>query len=121
MNILITGGCGFVGSLIAVRAVARGDTVTLFDLAQPPDGLGGLDGKVAVVTGDIADRSLVADLPINPGASFSPNAAATCPKCSRLTWKMCFKSDGNVAYARTCDRNASFASVASSLSPPTAP
>ena len=62
MNILITGGCGFVGRLIAVRAVARGDTVTLFDLAQPPDGLGGLDGKVAVVTGDIADRSLVADL-----------------------------------------------------------
>ena len=57
-------------------------------------------------------RSRVALLPIRPGASLSPNAAATWPRCRRLTWKMCFSFAGNVAYARTCARNASRARVA---------
>lgn len=31
MNILITGGCGFLGSNLAAAAMARGDTVTILD------------------------------------------------------------------------------------------
>lgn len=62
MKILITGGCGFIGRQLAMRMVARGDTVTLFDVVQPMDGLGDLEGKVSVEVGDIADAALVARL-----------------------------------------------------------
>lgn len=62
MKIVITGGCGFLGRLIAERAVARGDTVTLFDIASPADGLGTLDGKVRVQIGDITDKPTITAL-----------------------------------------------------------
>ncbi len=62
MNILITGGCGFLGQLIARLAIARGDSVTLFDIADPASGLGPLDGKVRVVVGDITDARTVQGL-----------------------------------------------------------
>jgi len=42
MKLVITGGCGFLGRLIAEQAIKRGDDVTLFDIATPPDGLGAL-------------------------------------------------------------------------------
>ena len=57
MKIVITGGTGFLGRLIAERAVGRSDQVTLFDIASPPGGLGVLDGKVDVVLGDITDAA----------------------------------------------------------------
>ncbi len=59
MKTVITGGCGFLGRLLAARMVARGDSVTLFDLAVPPEGLGGLEAHVDIVTGDITDPSIV--------------------------------------------------------------
>lgn len=62
MKILITGGTGFLGRLLAERALARGDEVTLFDIAVPPGGLGVLDGKVELAIGDIGDTAAVGDL-----------------------------------------------------------
>jgi nucleoside-diphosphate-sugar epimerase len=59
MKIVITGGTGFLGRLLAERAVARSDQVTLFDIAMPPGGLGALEGRVEVVTGDIGDSDTV--------------------------------------------------------------
>ena len=59
MKILITGGTGFLGRLIAERCVARGDAVSLFDIAVPEQGLGALDGKVDIVCGDITDIATV--------------------------------------------------------------
>ncbi len=59
MNVVITGGCGFLGRLIAEKLVGRGDAVTLFDMMAPPDGLGPLDGKDRVVAGDISDKATV--------------------------------------------------------------
>lgn len=62
MKLVITGGCGFLGRLIAEQAIQRGDDVTLFDIATPPDGLGALDDHVKVTVGDITDAALVHDL-----------------------------------------------------------
>jgi len=62
MKLVITGGCGFLGRLIAEQAIQRGDDVTLIDIATPPDGLGALDGHVKVTVGDITDAALVHDL-----------------------------------------------------------
>ncbi len=68
MKIVITGGTGFLGRLIAERALARGDTVTLFDIAVPPDGLGSLDGRAEMIAGDISDTEMVARLIENSDA-----------------------------------------------------
>ena len=64
MKIVITGGCGFIGQGIARKLLERSDidSLVLFD-AQVPDALpGGLDGRVAMVEGDISDRDQVAAL-----------------------------------------------------------
>jgi nucleoside-diphosphate-sugar epimerase len=67
MRIVITGGCGFLGRRVAMRLLDRGtargpiDELVLFDNAPPalplPD-----DGRLRVVTGDIADRETAARL-----------------------------------------------------------
>lgn len=59
MKIVITGGAGFLGRLIAEHAVARSNRVTLFDVATPADGLGALDGNVEMLVGDITDAEMV--------------------------------------------------------------
>ncbi len=78
MHVLITGGAGFIGSHIADRLLARGDSVTVIDnyatgrrdnLAPHP--------RLTVVEGSIADRPLVReafsakpDLVIHAAASY---------------------------------------------------
>lgn len=74
MKVVITGGTGFLGRMLARRLLARGsltgpggapediDEITLFDAAEPPQPLTGLDGRARVVVGDIADRDLIFSL-----------------------------------------------------------
>ena len=40
------------------------------------------------------------------GASRSANDLARCPRCKCRMWKMCFSSEGWVAYARRCEAKA---------------
>ncbi|MFM7223865.1 MAG: NAD-dependent epimerase/dehydratase family protein [Actinomycetota bacterium] len=56
-RVLVTGGSGYFGSLLAERAQARGDAVRILDLNPPPAGL----GAVEYVAGDIRDRDTVRD------------------------------------------------------------
>ncbi len=69
MQIVITGGCGFLGQMLAERLTRRGDNVTLFDVVAPPGGLGTLDGRVNLVTGDISDKPTVDVLIKGAGAA----------------------------------------------------
>ena len=74
MKVVITGGTGFIGRMLARSILARGsltgpsgaqeevDAITLFDAVEPPAPLEGLDGRAKVVIGDIADKDLVFDL-----------------------------------------------------------
>lgn len=74
MKVVITGGTGFIGRMLAKRLLDRGqvtgpsgapediDEVLLFDAVAPSGPLPGLDGRVKIVTGDIADRDLVFSL-----------------------------------------------------------
>ncbi|MSO73785.1 MAG: NAD-dependent epimerase/dehydratase family protein [Alphaproteobacteria bacterium] len=74
MKIVITGGTGFLGLLLARKLIARGkltgasgapepiDGITLFDVVAPPDLPADLQAHVKVVTGDIADEATVRKL-----------------------------------------------------------
>jgi UDP-glucose-4-epimerase GalE len=57
MSILVTGGLGFVGSHFVWESAASGLEIVVLDLAQTGPSL---PESVRVVTGDIADRELVA-------------------------------------------------------------
>jgi dTDP-L-rhamnose 4-epimerase len=65
MQVLITGGAGFIGTNLARRLVHEGCQVTLFDNFNPqihgdqrrlPDDL---DGQVRLIVGDVRDRQVV--------------------------------------------------------------
>lgn len=69
MKVVITGGAGFLGLLLAQRLAERGtltgasgapepiDELVLFDVVAPPSLPAGLDGRAEMVTGDIADAA----------------------------------------------------------------
>src|SRR5579863_4108929 len=73
MRVVITGGCGFIGRKLAARLLQRGsltgpdgkdtriDELVLFDVAPPAPPLQE-DRRVRIVTGDIADATLLRDL-----------------------------------------------------------
>ena len=58
---VVTGGCGFLGSHLAEALISRGDDVTVFDTAPPPDHLSMLRDHARHVTGDIRDARSVAE------------------------------------------------------------
>lgn len=62
MRTVITGGCGFLGRLIAERLVGRGDDVVLFDIAEPLEGLGTISDKAEIILGDITRYETVENL-----------------------------------------------------------
>lgn len=64
MKIVITGGCGFLGLGIARKLLERDEVegLVLFDASLPDKLPDGLDGRVEMVAGDIADRDRVTAL-----------------------------------------------------------
>jgi len=71
MKVVITGGTGFIGLRLARKILADGmlagpggerqtvDEMVLFDVVLPPERPAGLDDRVTLVQGEIADRSAV--------------------------------------------------------------
>jgi nucleoside-diphosphate-sugar epimerase len=74
MKVVITGGAGFLGQVLARRLLAEGeltgasntpepiDELVLFDSRVPPRMLPGLDGRAELVTGDVADARRLAEV-----------------------------------------------------------
>lgn len=74
MRVVITGGCGFLGMMLARRLVERGwltgpsgerreiESLALFDAVTPTVRPKGLDERVTVAAGDIADRDTLLGL-----------------------------------------------------------
>jgi len=97
MNILITGGTGFIGVGLARKLLARGENVVLFDIAIAHQRLTDIKDKVKVIQGDlkvwpevlnaVKDNKIdgifhlgsMLSLPSedNPWASFQTNVAGT--------------------------------------------
>jgi len=64
MKILVTGGCGWLGSAIARALLTRGDSVVAADLAVSPAmaALAARDARLAVQACDLGEWSQVVDL-----------------------------------------------------------
>jgi nucleoside-diphosphate-sugar epimerase len=74
MKVVITGGTGFIGRMLARAILERGtltgpsgaqeavDAITLFDAFEPPAPLEGLDDRAKIVIGNISDTGLVTGL-----------------------------------------------------------
>ncbi len=54
-SVLVTGGSGYFGTVVAEQALARGDSVRIFDLNPPGPSLAGAE----YVAGDVRDRAAV--------------------------------------------------------------
>src|SRR5712691_2093865 len=54
-SLLVTGGSGYFGTVLAEQALARGDAVRIFDVNPPGPTLAGAD----FVAGDVRDRAAV--------------------------------------------------------------
>jgi nucleoside-diphosphate-sugar epimerase len=59
MKVLVTGGAGYLGTVLVDHLVARGDDVRILDLNAPAPRAGREGIDVDVVVGDIRDRSTV--------------------------------------------------------------
>ena len=59
MNVLITGGTGFIGALLARTHVRRGDNVTIFDIAPNRSRIQDVASDVKIVQGNLSYASEV--------------------------------------------------------------
>jgi len=59
MNVLITGGTGFIGALLTRTHVRRGDKVTIFDIAPNTSRIKDVAGDVKIVQGNLSYASEV--------------------------------------------------------------
>jgi dTDP-alpha-D-glucuronic acid decarboxylase len=75
MRCVVTGGCGFVGSHLVERLIERGDEVTIFDGAPPPEHQTMAREHARFVRGDIRDPGDLAKV-ITPGVDVVFHMAA---------------------------------------------
>ena len=59
MNVLITGGTGFIGAYLTRRRLAQGDRVVIFDVAPNVKRIADILSEVKVVQGSLANASEV--------------------------------------------------------------
>jgi len=80
MHMLVTGGCGFIGSHLADRLVADGHAVTILDDLSTGQ-RGNAPAQARIVEGDVADSDLVRSLVAEADAVFHLAAIASVQVC----------------------------------------
>jgi nucleoside-diphosphate-sugar epimerase len=102
-TVLITGGSGYFGSILADLALGRGDRVRVFDLNPPSprdrEGADGGDGRLEYVAGDV--RDLDALRAASDGVDVVLNNVAQVPlaKDRELFWSVNVTGTANVLLA----------------------
>jgi UDP-glucose 4-epimerase len=82
MNILVTGGCGFIGSHVVDALVARGDRVTVLDDLSSGS-RANLNSAASLVEGSVADAALVKSLGAKADAVIHLAAIASVQVCEQ--------------------------------------
>lgn len=82
MNILVTGGCGFIGSHVVDALVARGDSVTALDDLSSGN-RENLNTAATLVVGNVADSALVKSLGTKADAIIHLAAIASVQVCEQ--------------------------------------
>ncbi len=97
MHILVTGGCGFIGSHVVDALVARGDAVTVLDNLSSGT-RENLNPAATLVVGDVADADGVSRLVAASDAVVHLAAVASVAKCQE-DWLNCHRTNltGTVA------------------------
>jgi UDP-glucose 4-epimerase len=81
VNVLVTGGAGFIGSHIATRLVQQGQQVRVLDNLSTgkPENLAHVNGELALTRGDIRDAELVMRLCLGCELVFHQAAVVSVP------------------------------------------
>lgn len=82
MRVLVTGGCGFIGSHLADRLVADGHAVTILDNLSSGN-RANAPSSATIVEGDVADAALVQKLVSQNDAVFHLAAIASVDQCQK--------------------------------------
>jgi UDP-glucose 4-epimerase len=82
MNILVTGGCGFIGSHVVDALLARGDRVTVLDDLSSGQ-RANLDPRAELIVGDVADAAAVAAATADADAIVHFAAIASVQVCEQ--------------------------------------
>jgi nucleoside-diphosphate-sugar epimerase len=61
-RVLITGGCGFIGSNLAERLIAAGNEVSLIDIKEHPANIGEFKRDVSFIRQDVRSSTRLSDL-----------------------------------------------------------
>ncbi|MFZ4541217.1 MAG: NAD-dependent epimerase/dehydratase family protein [Rickettsiales bacterium] len=81
MSILVTGGCGFIGSHVVDALVARGETLSVLDNLSSGN-RENLNPAATLVEGDVADAELVTSLVAKVDAVVHLAAVASVEQCT---------------------------------------
>jgi UDP-glucose 4-epimerase len=81
-TVLVTGGCGFIGSHLVAALIARGDRVRVLDslVSGKRENLGGYAAEIELLIGDVKDQALVAQAVAGVDLVFHEAALASVPR-----------------------------------------
>ena len=84
-KILVTGGCGFIGSHVAQRLVDLGARVVILDdLSRgKEDNIADFRGKVAFIKGDIRDENILEEALEGTNVTQERWYVKKCPECGQ--------------------------------------
>jgi nucleoside-diphosphate-sugar epimerase len=92
-TVLVTGGSGYFGSILADRALARGDQVRVFDLNPPAD------DRVTYVAGDVRDLPALREACDGVDVVLNNVAQVPLAKDRELFWSVNVTGTANVLLA----------------------
>ncbi|HKY67156.1 MAG TPA: NAD-dependent epimerase/dehydratase family protein, partial [Acidimicrobiales bacterium] len=95
-TVLITGGSGYFGSILAELALARGDRVRIFDLNPPTDEIA---DRVEYVAGDVRDLDVLREATAGADVVLHNVAQVPLAKDRELFWSVNVTGTANVLLA----------------------